>query len=249
MSDVTTQASPLYLEDIDKERIFSVFNYTDNESLLNGKGYIFEGGDIFIFTEAEKKPQKIPYMWFDEDKNLTFSDVTEEVKKHYNKGNLTDYSYDSICKNTVPGEALYDEKEIADMNDASSIFVPVIDPDDDFLKVMVKMAILKKGININRLKSKFDAKYTLANKKSPLTSSTRMSVTNFRIWMEVLGCDFQIMISDSGDDMNTPLDKPVLYDSKTNNTIAVDIDSYEEFMKQADTMSSGSAMVTIRDDK
>ena len=75
------------------------------------------------------------------------------------------------------------------------------------------MTIIKKGIDINRLKSKTDAKYQLPNMKAALQNTTKMSVTYFSNWMELLGCDFLITICDGGSENVDKLKYPITYDS------------------------------------
>ena len=193
----------LYLESIGKDRIFSVRKFDVNTPLIDGKGYLFEDDSIYIFSSTSKKCGKIPYMWYDNG-TLIKGEVTEAVSKYYNKNNVTDYSYEVISSMTQPGEVIYDEKELSDMNNASSFPIPVITENDDFLKMVVKHVIIDKNINVNRLKSKTDKKHTFANLLSALMNDTKMSVFYFRIWMELLGCNFHIVVEDDGTDLTNP---------------------------------------------
>ena len=107
---------------------------------------------------------------------------------------MIDISLVNIIEKTKPNEVLYDEQEIQDMNSAASFYVPIINDSDDFLKKIVKNTIIAKGIDINRLKGKTDQKYVLPNMKAALENKTKMSVIYFCCWMELLGCDFQILL-------------------------------------------------------
>ena len=78
---------------------------------------------------------------------------------------------------------------------------------------IVKTTIIEKGIDINRLKGKTDEKYILPNMKAALQNKTKMSVVYFMCWMNLLGCDFEVTILDSGEDKNDPLKVPLVYQS------------------------------------
>ena len=77
---------------------------------------------------------------------------------------------------------------------------------------MVKAAIIKKGIDINRLKVKTEQKYVLPNMRSVLDNETKMSTTNFYRWMDLLGVNFNMVISDDGSDSET-LKNPIIFQS------------------------------------
>lgn len=182
---------------------------------IDGKGYVDENEQIWIFC-SEGKPKNhnsYPYFWLDEDGKKVFSDPPELVKKAYCVDRMVDLSVRRIVEATEPGEQLYNEKEINDMNAAAAFFVPTFREDDDFLKKIVKTTILEKGIDINRLKNKTEEKYQLPNMKSALENMTKMSVIYFYSWMDLLGCDFEITIIDRGDDKTDPLKYPLVFQS------------------------------------
>lgn len=193
---------------------------TNKKSLINCKGYLKDEKEIWIY--CDKKPKNhnaYPYFWIDkiddDNKEITFkySDPPELIKKAFSVEELRDMSLVTIVENTIPGEQLFDESEINDMNAASSVYIPVISETDDFLKKVVKMTIIKKGIDINRLKSKTDAKYQLPNMKAALQNNTKMSVTYFTNWMELLGCNFSVTICDDNSDSVDKLKFPITYNS------------------------------------
>lgn len=208
---------PLYLYGEDNKSVFSVIDYLDHGvSFVDGKGYIDpETSQIRIFSKVPRKHDKIPYFWY-EHGLIEFNTVSEKIKEIFDAKNLKEYTVDTVIKNTTPGEQLYDERALSDMNDATSVYTPVIKEDDDFLKIIVKTIILAKGVNINRLNCKFDKKYKLSNLKAALEGKTKMSVVNFKEWTEILGVDFEIIITDDGTDRINPLYKPIRYISITN---------------------------------
>ena len=113
------------------------------------------------------------------------------------------------------GEVLYNEQEINDINDAQAVYVPIIKEKDDFLKKIIKQAIINKRIDVARLKYKTQEKYILPNMKAALDNDTKMSVVYFGHWCELLGLDFSICVYDNGTDTTDVLKNPIFYSSET----------------------------------
>lgn len=203
------------------ERTVSVVGMIDKdkeeenkELYQDGKGYIDEDQYIWIYCNNKpKNKNQYPYFWINDENKKEFSEPDEIVKKAFSTENMSDISLFTIIDKTVPGEKLFDEEELNDMNAAAAFYVPIINDTDDFLKKIVKTTIIKKGIDINRLKGKTDEKYILPNMKAALQNKTKMSVVYFMCWMNLLGCDFEITINDGGEDKNDPLKKPLVYQS------------------------------------
>ena len=202
------------------ERTVSVVGMVDkskeekeNGVFLDGKGYIDEDENIWIYCGAgkPKNPNAYPYFWLNEDGEKEFSEPQENMKKAFNVVNMKDMSLEVIVDKTNENEELFDEEAINDMNAAAAFYVPQIRESDDFLKKTVKNTIIAKGIDINRLKVKTEQKYILPNMKAALDNKTRMSVMYFCCWMELLGCDFQISVSDNGTDETDPLKGELVY--------------------------------------
>lgn len=180
----------------------------------DGKGYIDEDGNIWIYC-GEGKPKnknEYPYFWIT-DGEINFSNPQKLIREVFKVENLTDLSAVTIIDTTIAGKPLFNEQEIEDMNASSSFFVPTIYESDDFLKKIVKTVIIEKGIDINRLKVKTGEKYVLANMISALKNGTKMSVIYFLHWMELLGCEFDIQVRDNGEDQD-PLKNDLIYISR-----------------------------------
>ena len=88
---------------------------------------------------------------------------------------------------------------------------PVIKESDDFLKYLVKQIILIKGVNVAHYKKQFKTSHEFPNLKQALEKDTKMTVTNFKRWAELLNFDYKIMIEDKD---GSDLFKDVNYDSK-----------------------------------
>lgn len=209
-----------------KNRTTEVVGYIDLEKShtpVNGpvkyipnKGYIDDNGIIWIYSSIGRpvRANEYPYFWLDSNNKKDFSSPPPDIVGLYNEQNLYDLSKDNTINITKEGEVLFNEAELNDMNAAADVYVPTEKEKDDFLKKIIKRSIIEKGINTARLKSKTGKKnYVVSNMITALEGDTKMSVTYFGIWCELLGLDFQIGVTDSGTDLISPLKKSVIYDS------------------------------------
>lgn len=202
----------------------------NNGQFINGKGYVDDrkeraDGDYDILIYSENKPKyanKYPYFWFNEDNEIVVSDPSDEIKEAFNMKKLLDMSLYTVIENTNEGEVLLDEDAIVSINEASGCYIPDFNEDDDFLKKIVKSIILKMGIDINSLKSKTENSYNVPNLKSALTGQTKMSVKYFNTWMNLLGCNFQMTITNNNEPRQYKLPHPIVYQSWTDSTYEVD---------------------------
>ena len=198
-------------------------NYSPDE-LEDGKGYVI--GDIVYVYSKDKpnvKTSSVPLFWFTkfEDKNnytikTHIPMPVEEMSRKFSIDHMVDVSYSRILNETTGDEVLYNEQMINDMNVARSKFTPIVNTGDDYLKRLVKYIIIKKDVDINRYKSIMDTPYALTNMKSALCATTKMSVTNFLMWVELLQVDFSILVTDNGVDKVNPLHEGLLYRSTDN---------------------------------
>ena len=227
---------PMYLNW--KHGIIETLGYVDDfkpEDLKEGKGYVSNDGMVFRY--CSEKPKKVtsqvPYFYPTILNETTTQFVYkcplgwEESLQTFGVKQLIDWSYQKIINDTKGDEILYNEDMINDMNVARSKYVPIINEDDDCLKKIIKYTILKKDIDINRLKSAMDTPYALTNMRSALISSTKMSITYFLMWVELLGIDFSISVEDSGIDKITPLKESLVYRSYENAIYAFDPKKYK----------------------
>lgn len=198
------------------------------------KGYVFfkedfekyistESPELVVWIYAASKPLHrdiYPYFWVEyaddkrQEPHLVFSNPSKMTLNVFNVENMHDLTVVNVVKNTTPGEMLFSVKEISDMNSSANFYVPIIYEKDDFLKVIVKTTILEKGINVNKLRSKTSEKYTLANMIAALKNDTKMSVTYFCNWMELLNCEYTIRVRNDNYVQADLLDHPLVYDSE-----------------------------------
>ena len=184
---------------------------------IDGKGYLDKDGYAWIYCSQgqPRHADEYPYFWLNDKKEIEYSNPLDITKKAFHESRMQDMSVVNIIDTTEPNEQLYNEEEINDMNASSAFYVPIVNSKDDFLKKIVKNTIIKKKIDISRLKGKTDEKYILPNMKAALQNSTKMSVLYFCYWMDLLGCDFEITVTDNGSDKIDPLKNPVVYTSYT----------------------------------
>lgn len=197
-----------------KDRVVNVIGpFNEEENLIDNKGYIKDG---YVWIYIKKKPlidkNQYPYI-YPVDNGYEFSNPSKETLEGFSEKNIYDLSLMSIVEQTKPTDIMYNEQAINDLNNAASRYIPIVHEEDDYLKKIVKEAIIRKNVDINRLKSKMQVSYNLLNMKQALEKSTKMSVVYFMLWMEILGLDFEIKIKDNGQDRIDPLKEPLIYSS------------------------------------
>ena len=189
--------------------------------LIPYKGYVIDGY-VYMHSESinDETNYAVPWVTITEHDESDYSQITrvtrplaKEDMEEFSVEHLTPMDVVSISDSLVEGEKLYNEEAINDMNMAASVFIPVMNETDDFLKKVVKQTIINKNIDINRLKSCMSKNYGLSNMKQALIGKTRMSTTNFIMWAELLGIDFEVIVKDNGRDNISPLKHPLVYDS------------------------------------
>lgn len=210
---------PKLKSDDETDEVISEEKESDEKNLvdyIDQKGYLDQDGFIWIFS-ASGKPfasNAYPYFWYDEEKgSFAFSNPPEDIMEKFSVANLSSLATEVIINNTEDNEVLFNEEEIADVNAGADVFVPCMKESDDFLKKVIKKVIIDKSIDINRLKVKVDQKYQLPNMKAALKNDTKMSTNYFYTWANLLGVDFQIIITDNGEDKQNPLKWTLVYDS------------------------------------
>ena len=199
---------PRYLHYGD-DNMLTILGYLGNvTTFVDNRGYVDKDTDkVYVYNPKNKH---VPYIIVSDDGEVTKVDTDLKVYDEYFKlSNSYENSIYTILSTTPKDAVLYDEEALADMNAATSVFVPEIQPDDDPLKKIIKSAIINKGIDINRLKCKLPEKYALTNLKSALIGKTKMSISVFQTWCGLLELDFTFTVSDNGNDSINPLLEPI----------------------------------------
>ncbi len=207
---------PVYLTVGNK--VFGVYGYIDESLSIirEGKGYINQEDKIvYLYSKIPmREKSNIPYFW-KEDDIYYFSILSSSMSKDFSEDRIVTLSPLQIYESSDPNEELYDEEIVQAMNKVSKQYVPKIKPEDDVLKRIIKTAIIEKNVNISRFKSRFAVKHTWTNLRSSLDQKTKMSITNFLKWCELLGLEVEISISDNGDDKISPLNNSIYYKTST----------------------------------
>lgn len=200
-----------------QDHMLTIIGYLDSASkYTKNRGYIDKtNGKIYIY---EPVVDGVPYFTVSDDGKINkFECSKKQFENIFDVSKTYEDSIETIVKTTPKDRDLYNEEALADMNAATSVFVPELEEDDDPLKRIIKLAIIKKGVDINRLKCRFPQKYGLTNLKSALIGKTKMSIKVFLIWCHILELDFEITLIDNGNDYINPLREPITYSSKNSN--------------------------------
>jgi hypothetical protein len=129
------------------EKATSVVGFIDgvDADYITRKGYIkTDDGSVWIYCDeipSKGSRNEYPYFWKEEGE-LRYSDPEELIRNAYTVDHMLDSSVTAIVDVTKPNEELYNEAEILDINASSSFYVPIIYDTDDFLKKVVKIAII-----------------------------------------------------------------------------------------------------------
>lgn len=191
------------------DEFYEVNLFRDIDSLIVDTGYIFNGSDIvYVYRGKFTKESKAPGIYL---KNGKLHFIEPSDRRVFSIFNIKEYSperiFDEITKNM---DSFISPEDIEIINNNSEKFIPTIKDSDDFLKVIIKKAIIDKKINLKNYKDSFKNQHMLTNLKSALGKSTKMTVTNFKIWCEALGLNWEIVITDSGADKISPLEDDII---------------------------------------
>ena len=190
--------------------------YTKRTKLKKDKAYI-KGDFIYLYKGKIKDRSDIngPGI-YKLDKEVIFIEPEGKDRIRYDIDNVNELSPSSIFDKVSEDVSKFVQpSDIEIINNNSEIFTPTIRPEDDFLKYIVKKAILDKKINLKNYKDRFTNEYALNNMKSGLSKSTKMTVPNFIKWCEILGLDWEMTIKDNGDDTINPLSENIFVSNKT----------------------------------
>lgn len=136
-------------------------------------------------------------------------------KENYSIDKVISFDLSNIV-DVINTEGFISPEEIELINMSSDFKKFDIQPEDDFLKKIVKSVINTKKVNLKIYANRLPERHHLGNMISSLSNKTKMSVAYFKIWSEILGFDFDIVVRDNGEDSIAPLKKEVNYSSVTN---------------------------------
>ena len=200
-----------YLIIKDTDEVYPVHIYFEDLKLKKGNAYA-KGDTVYIYHGKLKNSAdpSIPGIYKTSSGYIFVEPTEEERRDIYNIDKVVEIDALSIVTRLeTQADRFQRPEDIEIINSNSECYKPTITEDDDFLKVLIKKAILNKNININQYKHRFKNEFDLNNKKSGLKKSTKMTVNNFKEWCEILDLKWSMSLYDSGDDVNNPLPEDI----------------------------------------
>ena len=206
---------PAYLVLNNAEEVYPVEIYREGKKLKKGVAYILDDiAYIYRGKLKETADSSMPGIYKTQDKRYKFVHPSESERDVYSEKNIVTMDVDQIISTILTSsESFQQPEDIEIIKSNSELFIPTIKDTDDFLKMLVKMIIIEKKINIRNYKGHFANEYALNNMKSGLKRETKMTVTNFKAWCEILGVKWTITVSDNGTDTISPLENDITIDS------------------------------------
>lgn len=199
--------SPIIIID---DEYYPVETYYTGKILEKNVGYMF--GDMVYVYRGKIKGNldgAKPGIYL-KDNIIRFINPKKKEVHKYLISNVTILDSSEIFKIIESDkERFIKPEDVEIINNNSEIYIPTIKEDDDFLKFLVKRMIIEKKINLRNYKENFPNEYALNNMKSGLNRSTKMTVTNFKSWCEILGIKWSLTIEDDGSDKTNPLPEPI----------------------------------------
>lgn len=186
-----------------------------SKKLKKGFGYV-KGDLVYIYRGKLDKADKYPLPGIYKDRlgDIVFIEPEKNDRHLYSIEKIIELDIDVISNHITEKEDNFiDPEDIEIINNNSEVWIPEIKEGDDFLKKIVKQVIKDKDANLRNYRGKFSNQYALNNMKSGLNKDTKMTVTNFKIWEEVLGFKWKMVIEDDGTDKVKPLKRSLEYTS------------------------------------
>lgn len=200
-----------------ENQIHEVDIYRPELELVLGRGYVV-GEMVYIYRGKEdNKGITKPGMYKNEEGDVIFKDPKVD-KERYGVEHIKEITIDidKILKDVNEhSENLLDNDIIEVINTNKEITQFTVNEDDDFLKRVIKEAIMAKKINLKNYVKGLPNSYDLGNLTSILKGSTKMSVTKFVVWCEILGLDWRVRVDDDGTDRIAPLEESIEYSSNS----------------------------------
>jgi hypothetical protein len=196
--------------------VIRVKTYSEDKKLKKDTGYII-GEQILIYRGKLSKlvgPEKTGIYLLDDGTHHINFPIAESEKSLFHIRNIVEFDIDRIYNEINDNkDDFLNEKEIEILNANTEVFTTVIKPGDDFLKRVIKEALNRKKINLKVYKDKFKNEHSLNNMKSALNKKSKMSVSYFLDWCEILGLDWTIIVSNSGSDPISDIGEDIQYSS------------------------------------
>ena len=203
----------------DDENIYPVLPYYKGIELEKNIGYL-KDGYVYIYRGDVTRQKKYRNGLFTDKKGNMLFALNDLDKSKYSHENIKDDSIQSIIKQAEKIDPKLKRKIMRDLTQSSDIYLPELDPNDDFLKHLVKLILHEKKIDIKQFKHKFTKSHGITNIKAALETKTSpdgkkgsLTVNNLLKWMELLDMDIEVIFKDS-EDSEMPCGKEFRYSSQ-----------------------------------
>ena len=185
------------------ENIYSVVPYYKGISLEKNTGYLKEGY-VYIYRGDISRQKKFKNGIFTDKKGNVYFSLDPEESNKYSFDNIKDDSIQSIIKQAEKIDPKLKRKIMKQITQSSDIYLPELDPNDDFMKHLIKLILHDKKIDIKQFKHKFTKSHGITNLKAALETKSSadgkkgsLTLSNMIKWMELLDMDIEVTFKDS----------------------------------------------------
>lgn len=187
----------LFLENDD---CYEVVNYYDGIKLKEGMAYLFSNDLVYPYRGKYVEGYSTKPGLYKYKKETHIIPIKEALWDKYSAEHIIELDPVKIIKEVNDNPEDFASKEtIEEAMMHGDLLTPVLKESDDFLKHLIKRIILEKKVSISYYKTKFDKSHEFPNLRQSLDKETKMTVTNFKRWADLLGFDWEIIISDPND--------------------------------------------------
>lgn len=199
-----------------EDNIYSVKPYYKGIELELNTGYL-KDGYVYIYRGDIAKQKKYKNGLFTDKKGNVIFAIPEIEKHKFAFENIKDDSIQSIVKQAEKIDPKLKRQILRQLNASSDVYIPELDPNDDFLKHLVKLILHEKKIDIKQFKHKFPKSHGITNIKAALETKSdaegkkgSMTIANLLKWCEILDMDIEVKFKDS-DNSELPCGKEFIY--------------------------------------
>ena len=215
------------------ENIYSVVPYYKGVKLEKNTGYL-KDGFIYIYRGDISRQKKFKNGVFTDKKGKVYFSLDPEESNKYSFDNIKDDSIQSIIKQAEKVDPKLKRKIMKQITQSSDIYLPEMDPNDDFMKHLIKLILHDKKIDIKQFKHKFTKSHGITNLKAALETKSSsdgkkgsLTLSNMIKWMELLDMDIEVIFKDS-EESDLPSGKIFKYSSTDGYNVQWQ-DGFEEF--------------------
>jgi hypothetical protein len=200
------------------ENIYSVVPYYKGVKLEKNTGYLRDGY-VYIYRGDISRQKKFKNGIFTDKKGKVYFALDPDESNKYSFDNIKDDSIQSIIKQAEKVDPKLKRKIMKQITQSSDIYLPEMDPNDDFMKHLIKLILHDKKIDIKQFKHKFTKSHGITNLKAALETKSSsdgkkgsLTLSNMIKWMELLDMDIEVIFKDS-EESDLPSGKIFKYSS------------------------------------